>query len=236
MHMANKVMRIPYQLRYLISLVLNLSPYYRHQIISDLIKTNNINDTYLKIVSGFKSTEDSSEFSNEITEIKYLYHKHKNLYERITDFDLKTYLNWDINTKVDRASMAYSLEVRSPLQDYRIVEFARSLPTRFKYHNGTMKYILKELLYDHVPKEIFDRPKAGFTMPFANWFRNELKDYILDELNYEGLSLIPEIDIKQIQLEIKEHLDGKRNRYSTIWSLLVLKQWLSNNGQGYSVK
>jgi asparagine synthase (glutamine-hydrolysing) len=236
MHMANKVMRIPYQLRYLISLVLNLSPYYRHQIISDLIKTNNINDTYLKIVSGFKSTEDSSEFSNEITEIKYLYHKHKNLYERITDFDLKTYLNWDINTKVDRASMAYSLEVRSPLQDYRIVEFARSLPTRFKYHNGTMKYILKELLYDHVPKEIFDRPKAGFTMPFANWFRNELKDYILDELNYEGLSLIPEIDIQQIQLEIKEHLDGKRNRYSTIWSLLVLKQWLSNNGQGYSVK
>jgi len=236
MHMANKVMRIPYQLRYLISLVLNLSPYYRHQIISDLIKTKNINDTYLKIVSGFKSTEDSSEFSNEIDEIKYLYHKHKNLYERITDFDLKTYLNWDINTKVDRASMAYSLEVRSPLQDYRIVEFARSLPTQFKYNNGTMKHILKELLYDHIPKEIFDRPKAGFTMPFANWFRHELKDYVLDELNYEGLSIIPGIEIKEMQNKIQEHLHGKANRYSTIWSLLVLKQWLSNNGQGYSIK
>lgn len=232
---ANLAMKIPHLIRNFGSSILDLLPNYKYKTIAYILKLNNVNDAYLKVMSGFKSSEYGIEYLKEIDETMYLYHNYKNLFERVSDFDLKTYLNWDINTKVDRASMAYSLEVRSPLQDYRVVEFARSLPTSFKYHNGTMKYILKELLYQHVPKQIFNRPKAGFTMPFANWFRNELKDYVLGELNYEGLSIIPEIDIQQMQNEIYQHLDGKRNRYPTIWSLLVLKQWLTNNGQGYSI-
>ena len=233
---ANLAMKTPQLVRKLGASMLRLSPNHRHKTIAYILKLNNVNDAYLKVMSGFESSEYSNEYLKEIDETKYLYHNYKNLFERVSDFDLKTYLNWDINTKVDRASMAYSLEVRSPLQDYRVVEFARSLPTNFKYHNGTMKYILKELLYQHVPKLIFNRPKAGFTMPFANWFRNELKGYVLDELNHEGLNLIPGLDIQDMQKKIQEHLDGKSNRYSSIWSLLVLKQWLSNNGKGYSIK
>ena len=233
---ANLVLKTPNLLRKIAAPILGISPNHKHKTISYILKQKNVNDAYLKVMSGFESSEYSIDYLKEISETKYLYHNCKNLFERVSDFDLKTYLNWDINTKVDRASMAYSLEVRSPLQDYRVIEFARSLPTQFKYHNGTMKYILKEILYQHVPKSIFDRPKAGFTMPFANWFRKELKDYVLDELNYTGLSTIPGIDVKEMQKKIQDHIDGKRNQYSTIWNLLVLKQWLSINGQGYSIK
>ncbi|MGF1556642.1 asparagine synthase (glutamine-hydrolyzing) [Paucihalobacter sp.] len=234
---ANILMKTPHQLRKIIASLLYLSPYHRHKTIAYILKLNNVNDAYLKVMSSFESSKHSIDYLDQITETKYLYHTHKNLYERVSDFDLKTYLNWDINTKVDRASMAYSLEVRSPLQDYRIVEFARSLPTKFKYSNGTMKYLLKELLYDHIPKDIFNRPKAGFTMPFAEWFRNELKDYVLDELyNQKELATITNIDSTEINKKIKAHMTGKRNNYSFIWNLLVLKQWLSINGKGYSIK
>src|SRR5690554_6987865 len=81
----------------------------------------------------------------DLEELKYINHKKKNLFERISDFDLKSYLIWDINTKVDRATMAFSLEARSPLLDYRVVEFARSLPTSFKFKGKNQKRILKEV-------------------------------------------------------------------------------------------
>jgi asparagine synthase (glutamine-hydrolysing) len=162
-------------------------------------------------------------------------HDHKNLTERISDFDTKTYLNWDINTKVDRASMAFSLEARSPLLDHRIVDFANSLPTQFKFQNGNTKRILKDILYQSVPEHIFDRPKAGFTMPFKEWFRNDLKEFVLDELNDDALKLIPCIDVEKVKFMIKQHMDGSWNRYPLIWKLLVLKQWLNDNGKGFPI-
>jgi asparagine synthase (glutamine-hydrolysing) len=124
-------------------------------------------------------------------EIKYLYNKNKSLLERISDYDVKTYLNWDINTKVDRATMAYSLEARSPLMDHRIVEFSRKIPTEFKFIGNNQKRILKDLLYEYVPQDLFKRPKAGFSIPFKVWFRNELKDYVLEELNSDSLKDFP---------------------------------------------
>jgi asparagine synthase (glutamine-hydrolysing) len=153
----------------------------------------------------------------------------KPLLERISDFDIKTYLNGDINTKVDRASMAFSLESRSPLMDYRVIEFSRSLPTSYKYNSGNQKRILKDILFDRVPAQIFDRPKAGFTMPFQNWFRAELKEYVMDNLSEQNLKNIPGIHVKRTQEIIQEHMTGKWNRYPQIWKLLVLSQWLIKN-------
>ena len=167
----------------------------------------------------------------EVEELKYLMHDHKNLLERVSDFDTKTYLNWDINTKVDRATMAFSLEGRSPLLDHRVVGFANSIPTAFKFDKGNAKRILKDLLYQSVPEGIFNRPKAGFTMPFKEWFKNDLKEFVLDELNDDGLKKIPCIDIEKVQFMINQHMDGSWNRYPIIWKLLVLKQWLNNNGK-----
>lgn len=227
-------MKIPRPLRLLGAGLLELSPNYKFKIIANVLKLRNTNEAYLFAMTGTDSTWfDFKDYLN-IEERKYLEHNNKHLFERVSDFDLKTYLNWDINTKVDRASMAYSLEVRAPLMDYRIVEFARSLPTEYKYDKQVMKRLLKSLLYDYVPKDIFDRPKAGFTMPFAHWFRHELKDYVLDELNEESLANIPGIKVDVVMAKIQEHLNNKWNRYPLIWKLLVLKQWLTKNGEGLS--
>jgi asparagine synthase (glutamine-hydrolysing) len=160
-----------------------------------------------------------------------LQNKNNSLVEKVSDFDIKTYLNGDINTKVDRASMAFSLESRAPLMDYRIMEFSRSLPAKFMYQNGNQKRILKDILYQNVPAHFFNRPKSGFTMPFKDWFRKELKDYVLDNLSKSELEKIPGINVPRTQEIIQEHLSGKWNRYPQIWKLLVLSQWIKKQNR-----
>ncbi|WP_411895052.1 asparagine synthase (glutamine-hydrolyzing) [Winogradskyella sp. A2] len=233
---GRKFMMIPYPMRKILSKLVGLSPYYKLKIISKYMAFESINDIYLdsKVDKSYYRKSDVLD-PVEVDELKYLYHNNKNLLERASDFDLKTYLNWDINTKVDRATMAYSLEARSPLMDYRVVEFARSLPTSFKYKGSNQKRILKDILYDYVPSEYFNRPKAGFTIPFKKWFRDELKDYVLSELDDNGLSQIPSINPEQVKAKIKQHMDGTWNHYPLIWKLLVLKQWLNKN-KGYEIK
>ena len=227
---GDKFMKIPYPLRLIIAKIVSLYPNYKFKILSEFMKSKSIDLAYLNSVSG-----NSKMNSNEVDELKYLMHTEKNLLERVSAFDIKTYLNWDINTKVDRATMAYSLEARAPLMDYRIIEFAQSLPTNFKFEGSNQKRILKDLLYQYVPKHIFDRPKAGFTMPFMVWFREDLKDYVLSELSDEGLSQIPFIDVEKVKTQIQQHMNGTWNHYPLIWKLLVLKQWLKHN-QGYVIK
>ena len=228
---------IPGVLRNLSSNIIGLAPHYKLKMIAKGLKYNSIEDVYLATMTGINLSWIDSDFDyKKVDENEYLFHQNKNLYERISDFDLKTYLNWDINTKVDRATMAYSLEARAPLMDHRIVAFARSLPTEFKFQGKNQKRILKDVLYNYVPEHIFDRPKAGFTMPFAQWFKGELKDYVLTELSDENLKLIPCIHTKEVSFMIKQHMDGSWNRYPLIWKFLVLKQWLHTTGQGYIIK
>lgn len=223
-------MQIPYPIRLILSKLTALSPNYRLKILSEFMVYKSINMAYLDSLTGQNLSN-----TKDVEELKYLMHENKNLLERVSDFDLKTYLNWDINTKVDRATMAYSLEARSPLIDYRVVEFARSLPTEYKFKGNNQKRILKDILYQYVPKEIFNRPKAGFTMPFEKWFREDLKDYVLTELSPDSLKEIPSINVKEVTSKIKSHLDGHSNQYPIIWKLLVLKQWLNKN-KGYEIK
>ncbi|WP_339709543.1 asparagine synthase (glutamine-hydrolyzing) [uncultured Kriegella sp.] len=237
MRYIEKAYKLPDPLRSTIARALTMTPHYKAKTIGNVINKATINDAYLATKRDLNSKWfDLSGYDYKDEFNSYLFHNNKNIYERISDFDIKTYLNWDINTKVDRASMAFSLEVRSPMLDYRIVDFSRALPTAFKFIKGNQKRILKDVLYKHVPKELFDRPKSGFTMPFKNWFRNELKDYVLSELNDDGLATIPFIDKKEVKVMIDQHMNGSWNRYAIIWRLLVLKQWLKNNGKGYSIK
>ncbi|EPR69715.1 Asparagine synthetase [Winogradskyella psychrotolerans RS-3] len=229
-------MKIPYPIRVILSKLTSLAPTHRLKVISKYMAFKSIESIYLDSLSDISlSGHSGGKYVNEVEELKYLIHNNKNLLERVSDFDLKTYLNWDINTKVDRATMAYSLEARSPLMDYRVVEFARSLPTEFKFKGGNQKRILKDVLYQYVPKEYFDRPKAGFTMPFENWFRQDLKEYVLTELSKDGLKVIPGINIEDVSNRINKHMDGSANNYPLIWKLLVLKQWLNNN-KGYEIR
>ncbi|MEO6348213.1 MAG: asparagine synthase (glutamine-hydrolyzing), partial [Aquaticitalea sp.] len=234
---AQKIYWFPYLLRKFGASVLSLAPYYRLKLIAEAVTYQDINKTYMHAMTGVDVSYINSDVDYmDFPERAYLEHTNKNLFERVSDFDIKTYLNWDINTKVDRATMAFSLEARAPLMDHRIVEFARSLPTDFKYQGSTQKRILKDVLYDYVPKHIFDRPKAGFGMPFSEWFKKDLKEYVLEELDDESLKAIPGIDVGKVKMMIQQHMSGTWNRFPLIWKLLVLKQWLNNNGSGFTIK
>ncbi|MCX7549507.1 asparagine synthase (glutamine-hydrolyzing) [Xanthomarina sp. F2636L] len=234
---GQKINMLPLFFRKICASILRLSSNYRMKIIAKAMTYKNTNDVYLASMTNLDFTWiDSQTDFYDLEEVKYLKHKKKNIFERITDFDLKSYLIWDINTKVDRATMAFSLEARAPLLDYRVVEFARSLPTSFKFKGKNQKRILKEVLYQYVPKHIFDRPKSGFSMPFSEWFKTDLKSYVLEELSDENLKEIPCIHPEIISGYIKQHMDGSWNRFSIIWQILVLKQWLDNNGKGYPIK
>ncbi|WP_281542981.1 asparagine synthase (glutamine-hydrolyzing) [Maribacter aestuarii] len=229
--------QLPEFLRPVFVKILFMFPHYRSKVIAEVLKNANINDAYLSMITG--AVDEIRNLNNkDISDFyaQYLYHNNKNIYERISDFDIKTYLNGDINTKVDRATMAYSLEARSPFMDYRVVEFARSIPTSFKFTKGNQKRILKDILYDNVPKKIFDRPKAGFAIPLKEWFREDLKGYVLDELDFNGLKALPNIDALEIQKKIQQHMKGSWNRDSLIWRLLVLKQWMNENSEGLTIK
>lgn len=232
-----KIHQIPYPIRKLGASILSLAPNYRMKLIAKAVTYKDINQSYMAAMTGVDLSYIKTGIDYmDVHQRKYLEHNNKNILERVSDFDLKTYLNWDINTKVDRATMAFSLEARAPLMDHRIIELARSFPTEFKIKGDNQKRILKDVLYEHVPKEIFDRPKAGFTMPFSDWFKTDLKDYVLQELSDENLKSIPCINPQKVKEMINQHMSGTWNRYPLIWKLLVLKQWLDKNKSGMSIK
>lgn len=231
------VYALPYAIRKFGGSILSLFPGNRIKLKKEILTFKDINQLYMGYLTGIDLSYIKTDFDYmDVYQSKYVEHSQKNLYERVSAFDIKTYLNWDINTKVDRATMAFSLEARAPLLDYRIIELAGSFPTEFKIKGDNQKRILKDVLYDFVPKEIFDRPKAGFTMPFSEWFKKELKDYVLEELSYENLQLIPCINPEIVNKMIEQHMSGTWNRYRLIWKLLVLKQWLDKNKAGMTIK
>lgn len=145
--------------------------------------------------------------------------------ERAMATDIRTYLPDDILAKVDRASMACSLEARVPLLDHRIVEFAARLPMEFKVREGETKYLLRQALYRLVPRKLIDRPKMGFGIPVNRWLRNELRP-LLDEylgpdrIRKEGF-LLP----AGVSRVVSEHLSGRRDHQYRLWALLVFALW-----------
>ena len=147
------------------------------------------------------------------------------LLSRLMRVDQKTYLPDAMLTKVDRSSMAASLEVRVPLLDHRVVEYTTKLPDSLKYRNGEGKYILRRLLSRYVPSDMFERPKMGFGVPIDKWFRNELKDLLLDYLSPERLKKEGIFDQYLVEEKIKEHLLGEVNHQYRLWSLLMWEMW-----------
>lgn len=233
----DRTLKTPQSLRNIGAKLMALFQNNRYQGVKDIIMAKNTGEAYLHMMAKANAPwMHLTSLPTEIEALKYLMNPEKNNLERAGDFDLKTYLSWDINIKVDRATMAYSLEARSPFLDYRVVELAQSLPTDFKYQKGNQKRILKDILYKHVPAAFFDRPKSGFGMPFEIWFRKDLKELVLSELSVSNLQDIPGIRPKVVSKLIQEHMDGTWNHYTMIWKLLVLRKWLDENGKTFSFK
>jgi asparagine synthase (glutamine-hydrolysing) len=148
----------------------------------------------------------------------------KDLIRKMQELDIHSYLPGDLLYKVDMASMANSLEVRSPFLDYRVVEFGLSLPAHFKFSNCENKHLLREIARGLVPREMIDRPKMGFGIPRARWLRNELKEIVSDVLLSSSFRDRGWFNFKNVEKIIMAHNHGK-NLDNLIWPMLMLELW-----------
>ena len=143
-------------------------------------------------------------------------------------FDLEYYLQDDLLTKVDRASMKFSLETRVPYLDHRLIEFALNISPKLKCHNGTCKYILKQILYQYLPKRLFERPKQGFAIPLNKWLHTGLRflvnDYLSEEVIRKHGIVNPEV-VNQLK---EKYYAGSDYLFNRLWILIVLHMWLED--------
>ncbi|HMF29738.1 MAG TPA: asparagine synthase C-terminal domain-containing protein, partial [Candidatus Cybelea sp.] len=144
---------------------------------------------------------------------------------RMMRFDFETYLPEDVLAKVDRMSMAHSIESRVPLLDNHVIDFAATLPARFKIRDGQRKYILKQTLRPLLPPRILDRRKQGFGVPLGIWFRGGLTDLFSDVLTSPTTRQRGYFESSFIDRLLREHLAGQRDHALRLWQLVVFELW-----------
>jgi len=143
--------------------------------------------------------------------------------------DILSYLPDDLLVKVDRATMAVSLESRAPFLDHRIVEFAARLPADMKLRAGEGKWILKSALYRHVARELVDRPKQGFGPPIGSWLRGPLRDWgeaLLDERKLRGQGYLRPAPVQRLWSQLQ---NGGTHATSVLWAILAFQAWLEHS-------
>jgi asparagine synthase (glutamine-hydrolysing) len=148
--------------------------------------------------------------------------------DRVQYADMKTYLPGDILTKVDRASMATSLEVRVPLLDHKLLEWAATLPPAFRLRAREGKYLLKKAMEERLPRDILYREKMGFSIPLATWFRGPLREVVRRRLLNGALDQVGLFDMGFIERLLDEHATGISDHSVPIWALLMFESFLSN--------
>lgn len=155
----------------------------------------------------------------------------RDLVTRMMLVDVQSYLPGDILTKVDRASMAVSLEARVPLLDHEVVEFALSLPAHLTMRDGRGKWLLRRAIDGLVPRSVLARPKQGFGLPLRDWFRRELRHRV-DALSRDDSPIYAFVDMSAVRRVVAEHQCGRRDQSLLMWRLLVLDLWLRALGKG----
>jgi asparagine synthase (glutamine-hydrolysing) len=220
-----QIMKLPYSLRKFLSkpLFLNLIGQNSHRV-RNALNTKSEND-FIENIFSRKGRILKKPFNGWLQHYKDYKNWSKSILQKAADLNIKLWLDNNSNVKVDRASMAYSVEVRSPFLDYRVVEFARSLPIDFRYQKGRQKRILRDILKEYIPEPIFDQPKSGFSVPIGEWMRNQLRTEFDEALNEEFLSQVPNLKVKKFKKLYQEHMAGLQDNTPYIWKLFVLRKW-----------
>lgn len=201
--------------------------------LSEVLPKRNIEDIYNYLISTSSNYSElvlnhSKNVSNLMGRNKLFANPEIDSAIAMMNGDFIYYLPDDIFQKVDRASMAVSLETRAPFMDIDIIDFAMSLPLKYKIRNGQGKWILKELLYKYVPKKLVDRPKMGFGVPIGDWLRGPLKDWSDNLLDKNRLQKEGYLNSEVVYKMWNEHLEGSRDRTNEIWNILMFQLWLEN--------
>ena len=202
------------------------------QKLADLIAVPSIEAVYLDLVSFWKNPSSivlGSEEPGTLLMDRSRWANVKTLTEQMMYLDLMTYLPDDILAKVDRASMGVSLEARAPfLDDHEVVEFVSHLPLHMKVRNGAGKWILRQVLYQYVPREMVERPKMGFGVPIDYWLRGPLLDWAEEYLSEDRLKREGFFDPAPIRQKLQEHVSGQRNWQYYLWDILMFQTWLEH--------
>ena len=196
--------------------------YFTHEEIIQLAEPTFAIPGFLTDIEDFE--EVHPEISNSGAHSRTL-----NPMEKQALYDLQYYLPDDLLTKVDRASMRYSLETRVPFLDHRVIEFAINLSSDLKYHQNTPKYILKEILYQYVPKELFDRPKQGFSIPLNKWLKGELRYLIDDYLAPSHIQQTGFVKPSAVAKILEDYFKGNDYLFMRVWQLITLHKWAKDH-------
>jgi asparagine synthase (glutamine-hydrolysing) len=216
---------IPYSLRILGANILKV---FDKHLYAARLQSKNFHELYLTRV--FSPYLEGAKFNcidsiKSFPDTKYLFDQN-DYYKAVSDFDIKTYMNYDCITKVDRASMRSALEVRCPLMDYKLVEYTRLIPYSYMFdkENG-QKSILKTLLFKHLDRSLFARKKMGFAVPIGDWFRGRMKEDLIDTLNVNSLEDLKDFIPDSIIGIRDRHIVGQENNTVFLWKLYVYLNW-----------
>lgn len=203
---------------------------FRGRRLSHRINAKNFDDFYLNqlslsLISSLAYTDKQEILSTPV--LPFIPLELESSERRMMFIDQSVYLPDDILTKVDRASMAASLEVRTPLLDHRIVELSWRLPENIMCNGKAGKSPLRNIVYKHIPKELIDRPKQGFEIPLDDWLRGPLGEWMQDLLDPVQIEQAGYLNVKTVRTLINEHLNGLGNHGYTLWPILMFQSWLN---------
>jgi asparagine synthase (glutamine-hydrolysing) len=203
------------------------NPIDKLQKLAEVLTAGSPDEMYYRLVSHWKDpsavVRESHEPPTVLTESRAP--DGMDFTQRMMYLDMLTYLSDDILVKVDRAAMGVSLETRVPLLDHRVVEFAWQLPLSMKIRGGQGKWLLRQVLYRHVPRQLVERPKMGFSVPIDDWLRGPLRDWAESLLDEQRLRVEGFFNPKPIREKWSEHVSGHRNWQYYLWDILMFQAW-----------
>lgn len=201
----------------------------RRQKFAQILQVNTLLDYYQSLIRTEGSAFDYLRMPSSLPPSFAPHPALQHPIEQMQYWDTLTYLPDDILTKVDRASMAVSLEARVPLLDHRLVDFAWRLPLHMKIRNGQGKWALRQVLYKYVPASLIERPKMGFGIPLEAWLKNDLRPWADHLLSMESLKENPILDPHKVHQLWKDFLANKYNEVYFLWMLIMMQEWLQKN-------